>query len=387
MAKNFLPAEYKRNNNLKINHSYLVEQFANYSKIFKEIEKVVKKGDYTLGNEVDLCEKNFAKRTGAKYAIGVGNGTDALLLSLKALNIGPGDEVITVPYTFVATVGSIVTAGAKPVFVDIKNDYNIDENKIEAAITKRTKAIIPVHWAGRPCEMDKIYSIGKKHNLKIVQDSAHIIGAKFKKKYLVNFGDTCTYSMHPLKNLNVWGDGGFIITNNRALANKLYLIRNHGLKNRNNVEIFGYNSRLDTIQAAVANYKMKNKLDNITNKRIRNSKLLDKLLSKNKNIITVPRLKYLKEVFHLYHINVKNLKIRNSLKNYLIKNNIDAKVHYPIPVHLQKAAKYLGYKKGDFPISEKLADTSLSLPVHEFIDKKHIYYMQKVITSFFNRKN
>ncbi len=387
MAKNFLPAEYKRNQNLKINHSYLVEQFANYSKIFKEIEKVVKKGDYTLGNEVDLCEKNFAKRTGAKYAIGVGNGTDALLLSLKALNIGPGDEVITVPYTFVATVGSIVTAGAKPVFVDIKSDYNIDEKKIEAAITKKTKAIIPVHWAGRPCEMDKIFSIGKKYNLKIIQDSAHIIGAKFKNKYLVNFGDTCTYSMHPLKNLNVWGDGGFIITNKKALANKLYLIRNHGLKNRNNVEIFGYNSRLDTIQAAVANYKMKNKLDNITNKRIRNSKLLDKLLSKNKNIITVQRLKYLKEVFHLYHINLKNLKTRNDLKNYLIKNNIDAKVHYPIPVHLQKAAKYLGYKKGDFPISEKMADTSLSLPVHEFIDKKHIYYMQKKITSFFNRKN
>ena len=180
---------------------------------------------------------------------------------------------------------------------------------------------------------------------------------------------------------------GFIITNKKALANKLYLIRNHGLKNRNNVEIFGYNSRLDTIQAAVANYKMKNKLDNITNKRIRNSKLLDKLLSKNKNIITVQRLKYLKEVFHLYHINLKNLKTRNDLKNYLIKNNIDAKVHYPIPVHLQKAAKYLGYKKGDFPISEKMADTSLSLPVHEFIDKKHIYYMQKKITSFFNRKN
>ena len=294
--------------------------------------------------------------------------------------------MITVPYTFVATVGSIVTAGAKPVFVDIKSDYNIDENKIEAAITKKTKAIIPVHWAGRPCEMDKIFSIGKKYNLKIIQDSAHIIGAKFKNKYLVNFGDTCTYSMHPLKNLNVWGDGGFIITNKKALANKLYLIRNHGLKNRNNVEIFGYNSRLDTIQAAVANYKMKNKLDNITNKRIRNSKLLDKLLSKNKNIITVQRLKYLKEVFHLYHINLKNLKTRNDLKNYLIKNNIDAKVHYPIPVHLQKAAKYLGYKKGDFPISEKMADTSLSLPVHEFIDKKHIYYMQKKITSFLIEK-
>jgi aminotransferase EvaB len=382
--KNFLPSEYKKNEKLNINHSYLVEQFADYSKVFKEIEKVVKKGDYTLGREVDLCEKNFAKRTGAKYAISVGNGTDALLLSLKALGIGPGDEVITVPYTFVATVGSIVTAGAKPVFVDVKEDYNMDESKIEKAITKKTKAIMPVHWAGRPCEMDKILSIAKRYNLKIVQDSAHIIGARFKKNHLVNYGDTCTYSMHPLKNLNVWGDGGFIVTNKKSLADKLFLIRNHGLKNRNNVEIFGYNSRLDTIQAVVANYKMKNKLDNITSKRIKNSIMLDKLLSKNKNIILVKRLKHLKEVFHLYHINVKR---RDQLQKYLIKNKIDAKVHYPIPVHLQRAARFLKYKKGDFPVAEKLANTSLYLPVHEFIKKPHVEHVVKTIEKFYqNRK-
>ena len=380
--KNFLPSEYKKNEKLKINHSYLVEQFADYSKIFKEVEKVVKKGDYTLGKEVDLCEKNFAKRTGAKHAISVGNGTDALLLSLKALGIGAGDEVITVPYTFVATVGSIVTAGAKPVFVDVKDDYNIDEKKIVAAITKKTKAIMPVHWAGRPCEMDKILSIAKKYKLHIVQDSAHVIGARFKNKHLVNYGDTCTYSMHPLKNLNVWGDGGFIVTNKTALAKKLCLIRNHGLKDRNNVEIFGYNSRLDTIQAAVANYKMKNKLDNITSKRIKNATMLDKLLSKNKKITLVKRLKYLKEVFHLYHINVNN---RDKLQKYLIKNNIDAKVHYPIPVHLQKAAKYLKYKKGDFPIAEKLANTSLSIPVHEFITEKHIKHIVNSINTFYKK--
>ena len=381
--KNFLPKEYKKNQKLRINHSYLVEQFADYTKIFKEVEKVVKKGDYTLGKEVDFCEKNFAKRTGAKYAISVGNGTDALLLTLKALDIGSGDEVITVPYTFIATVGSIVAAGAKPVFVDIKEDYNIDEKKIAQAITKKTKAIMPVHWAGRPCEMDKIYSIAKKFKLHVVQDSAHVIGARFKKKHLVNFGDACTYSMHPLKNLNVWGDGGFIVTNKKTLAKKLYLIRNHGLKDRNNVEIFGYNSRLDTIQAAVANYKMKNKLDNITNKRIKNAKTLDKLLSKNKNVITVKRLKYLKEVFHLYHINVKK---RNLLQKYLIKNNIDAKVHYPIPVHLQRAAKYLKYKKGDFPVAEKMANTSLSLPVHEFIDIRHIKHIVSTINKFYQRR-
>tara|TARA_B100001939_G_C16636140_1_gene485596 strand:- start:51 stop:617 length:567 start_codon:yes stop_codon:yes gene_type:complete len=186
--------------------------------------------------------------------------------------------------------------------------------------------------------------------------------------------------MHPLKNLNVWGDGGFIVTNNKSLADKLYLIRNHGLKNRNSVEVFGYNSRLDTIQAVVANYKMRNKLDNITSKRISNSIMLDKLLAKNKNNTLVKRHKHLKEVFHLYHINVKK---RDKLKKYLIKNNIDAKVHYPIPVHLQKAAKFLKYKKGDFPVAEKLANTSLSLPVHEFIKKNHIKHVVNTIEKFY----
>ena len=378
--KNFLPKQYQKTTKLKINHSYLVEQFADYSKIFKEIEKIVKKGDYTLGQKVDEFEKNFAKRTGAKFVIAVGNGTDALYLSLKCLDIGKGDEVITVPYTFVATVGSIATAGAKPVFVDIKEDYNIDEKKIERAITKKTKAIMPVIWAGRPCEMDKIKRIAKKYNLKIIQDASQGIDSRFRNKHLINFGDICTYSMHPLKNLNIWGDGGFIATNNKKLADKLYLLRNHGLENRNNSKVFGYNSRLDTIQAVVANYKLRNKLNNITRKRIKNSKMLDRLLKNNENIKTIKRLPHLKETFHLYHINVKK---RDKLQKYLIRNSIDAKVHYPIPIHLQTAAKYLKYKKGDFPVAEKVAKTSLSLPVHEFLEEKDFKRMAGLINKFY----
>ena len=380
---NFYPKQYTKDQKIKLNHSYLIEQFSDYSKILKKVIKVIKKGDYTLGNEVDKFEATISKRMKCKHTIAVGNGTDALYLTLKAYGIGINDEVITTPFTFIATVGSIVTAGAKPVFVDIKEDYNIDETKISAAITKKTKAIMPVHWAGRPCELDKIFSIAKKHKLHVVQDSAHVIGARFKKKHLINFGDVCTYSMHPLKNLNVWGDGGFIITNKKSLAKKLYLLRNHGLQDRNNCKIFGYNSRLDTIQAVVANYKMRKKLDNITKKRIKNAKILDKFLSKNKNVVTVKRLKYLKEVFHLYHINVKK---RDSLQKYLIKNNIDAKVHYPIPIHLQDAAKYLRYKKGDFPVAEKMANTSLSLPVHEFIGSRHIQHMVNSIEKFYKKK-
>ena len=378
--QNYLKKQYKKNRKLRINHSYLVEQFSDYSKIFNKIEKIVKRGDYTLGQEVNEFEKNFAKRTGAKFVIGVGNGTDALYLSLKALNIGRGDEVITVPYTFISTVGAIVTAEAKPVFVDIKEDYNIDENKITSLITKKTKAIMPVHWAGRPCELDKIKTIAKKYNLKIIQDASQAIDSRFKNKQLIYFGDICTYSMHPLKNLNIWGDGGFIATNNKKIADKLFLLRNHGLINRNKSKIFGYNSRLDTIQAVVANYKLKNKLNTITKKRIRNAHLFDKLLKINPNIKIMKRFPHLKEVFHVYHINVKK---RDQLQQYLIKNNVDAKVHYPIPIHLQPAAKYLKYKKGDFPLAEEMANTSMSLPVHEFIKESDIKYVANLINDFY----
>ena len=382
MTKNFLPAQYNKDNKLFLNHSYLIEQFADYKKIFKEVEKVIKKGDYTLGNEVDKFEKNIKKLMGSKFAIGVGNGTDALYLVLKSLDIGNGDEVITTPFTFIATVASISTAGARPVFVDIKDDYNIDENKIEKKITKKTKAIMVVHWSGRPCELEKLSKIAKKHNLKLIQDSCHAIESRYKSKHIVSFGDACTFSMHPLKNLNVWGDGGFIITNNKKLAQRLYLIRNHGLKDRNTCLEFSYNSRLDTIQAAVANYKIKYKLKKITNKRIFNAKKLDKLLGKIKQVKTVDRLSHLKEVFHLYQINVKN---RDRLMKYLIKHGIDAKIHYPTPIHLQPAAKYLNYSIGDFPVAEKISKSTLSLPVHEYIKEKDLVKIAKVIKKFYEK--
>ncbi len=380
--KNYLVKQFKKDSNYNINHTYLIEQFSDYKKIFNRISKVIKKGDYTLGNEVNKFEQKISKRMGSNYTISVGNGTDALFLALKALNIGSGDEVITTPYTFIATIASIVTSGAKPVFVDIKDDYNIDENLIENKITKKTKAIMPVHWAGRPCELDKIRKIANKHKLKIIQDSCHGIDSKFKKKNLVDFGDVCTFSLHPLKNLNVWGDGGFILTHSKTLAKKLYLIRNHGLKNRDTCKIFAFNSRLDTLQATVANYKLEKKLDNITLKRIDNASLLDKLLENNKNVKTIKRKKYLKEVFHLYHINVKK---RDGLKKYLLKNNVDAKIHYPKPIHLQPAAKFLKYKVGDFPNAERIAKSSLSLPVHEFISKKSVLRMVDLIDKFYKK--
>lgn len=380
MKYNYLPNQYEKMSKIKINHSYLIEQFSDYSKILERIKKVIKRGDYTLGSAVDDFEKNLSKRMGSKFTISCGNGTDAIYLVLKALNIGKGDEVITTPFTFIATVGAIVTAGAKPVFVDIKDDYNIDEKKIARKITKKTKAIIPVNWGGRPCELKKIKSIANKNNLKVIIDACHSIDSKYHKKDIVEFADACTFSMHPLKNLNVWGDGGFIITNNKSLAKRLYLIRNHGLLNRDNCSEFAYNSRLDTIQAVVANYKLKTKLNNITKKRIENAHLFDRYLKDIPQIKLVERDKNIFEVFHLYQINVKK---RNELKKYLNSKNVDAKIHYPIPIHLQKAAKFLNHKKNDFPVAEKIAKTTLSLPVHEFITNKDVKYVSSLIKKFF----
>ena len=378
---NYLPNQYRKDKNSKLSHSYLVEQFSDYSNILNKITNVIKNADYTLGDEVNKFEKTLSKRMKCKNTIAVGNGTDALFLVLKAFGIGKGDEVITTPFTFIATVGSIVTSGAKPVFVDIKEDYNIDENKIERAITKKTKAIMPVHWAGRPCELKKIKKIANKYKLRIIQDSCHAIDSRYYGNSIVNYGDACTFSLHPLKNLNVGGDGGFILTNKKTLAEKLYLLRNHGLKNRDNCEFFAFNSRLDTIQAVVANYKLKLKLDTITNSRIKNAHFLDSLLFKNPYVKTIKRSKNIKEVFHLYQINVN--KNRDQLIKYLRSKNIDAKIHYPIPIHLQKAAKFLNYKKGDFPMAEKMAKTSVSLPVHEYIKKKDLTYMANAINNFY----
>ena len=375
---NFLPKQYKFDSRLKIKHNYLREQFANYKVIFSKLKRVVETGDFTLGNKVNEFENKISKLLDVKYVVALGSGTDALMLSLKALGVREGDEVITTPYTFYATIGAIVTAGAKPVFVDVGEDYNINPDLIEKNITKKTKAILPVHWSGRICDMKKILKIANKHSLPIVEDACHAITATHKNKFAGKFGKFGCFSLHPLKNLNVWGDGGFLITNSKKYYEKILLLRNHGLISRNINKIFGYNSRLDTVQAVVAIELLK-KIKIITNSRIRNSKYLDKKLKELPNIYIKRRNRENKEVFHLYEFRVLNNKLRNKIIKTLIKNKIDAKIHYPIPMHLQPASKKYGYKKGDFPVTEKLAQTSISLPVHEFITKKQLDFIVKII--------
>tara|TARA_B110001450_G_C17635786_1_gene487113 strand:- start:379 stop:1533 length:1155 start_codon:yes stop_codon:yes gene_type:complete len=380
--KNFLPKQYSIDKKFKIKHNYLSEQFSDFKMILKKIEKIVKNNDFTLGKEVDIFENNIKKLLKEKYVVAVGSGTDALMLSLKCLGVKEGDEVITTPYTFYATVGAIVTAGAKPIFVDVNDDYNIDPDKIEKKITKRTKAIMPVHWGGKVCEMNKILKISKKYKIPVVEDSCHGILAKYKDKLAGSFGDFGCFSLHPLKNLNVWGDGGFVVIKKKKHFKKMMLLRNHGLEGRNRNLLFGYNSRLDTLQACVANHLLK-KIKLITNTRIKNAIKFDKGLKDINGLIVKKRSKDLKEVYHLYEFRIKNSKLRNNLVNYLIKNKIDAKIHYPVPMHLQPASKNYKYKKGDFPNAEKIANTTISLPVHEFVSTSQTQYIIQTIKKFF----
>ena len=380
MKNNFLIKQYNSDKKMKIKHNYLSEQFRNSKKIFRLIEDTVKFNDFTLGRYVDLFEKQFCKYQKVKYAIGVGSGTDAIFLSLKALGIKEGDEVITPTYSFYATAGAIATAGAKPVFVDIKDDLNIDEEKIEKKITKKTRAIVPVHWSGRICNMKKILTIAKKYKLHVVEDACHAIMAHDdKKKYAGNFGITGCFSMHPLKNLNVWGDGGIVTTNNKKIYDKIRLMRNHGLISRNDCKIYGYNSRLDTIQAAVG-LEMIKKINLITKSRIKNAKYLNDQLKDIKEITLIKEKTGYKSVYHLYQFFCKN---RDGLDVHLRKNKIDSKVHYPKPLHLHHAAKKFNYKNGQFEIAEKLAKKVISIPVHEFIKKKELDYMISKIKKFY----
>jgi len=376
---NFLPAQYDQTNAPAINHNYLREQFADYKEIFAKIERLVQQTDYTLGREVDRFESRICELTGAKHAVGVGSGTDALMLSLIALGVGRGHEVITTPYTFFSTIGAIVTAGARPVFVDIGPDYNIDSERIEAAITKHTRAILPVHWSGAACRMDHIMSIAKRHGLVVVEDACHAINGLYKGQAPGTYGDAGCFSMHPLKNLNVWGDGGYLVTDSSELHDRLVLLRNHGLINRNEQVMYGYNSRLDTLQAVVANHLL-DKIDQITDRRIENAAILDAALRDIPQITLPPRDPDTKQVYHIFCVRAQR---RDELVAALIKAGIDAKIHYPIPMHLQKAAADYGYKRGDFPVAEAVCASVLSLPVHEFMKREQLDFIAEQIRAFY----
>jgi len=364
---------------MRVPFNYLPFQFKNYKTYFKEWKKLIKSSEFTLGPFVEKFENNFANFLRVKHCIATNNGTDALILALKSLGVGKGDEVITVCNSFYATAGSIVACGARPVFVDSDKRYQINVDKIEKAITKKTKVILPVHWGGASPEIKKILKIAKKNKLKVVEDACMGIGAQIEKKSPGTFGDVSAMSMHPLKSLNVMGDGGMVVTNNTRIANWIRRYRNHGMVDRDRISDWGVNMRIQPFQAIVANIELK-KVKKIINLRNKNAKILDKHLSQIKGVNIPQRKKGFLETFALY---MARFKKRDDLKSFLIKNKIEVKIHYPIPLHLQEAAKKIGYKKGDFPEAEIQAKELLTLPVHQYLNNKQLYFMINKIKNFY----
>ena len=365
---------------MSVRFSYLDRQFADVDVYLADVREQVLRGDFTLGKAVTEFERRFAALCQMPYAIGVGSGTDALILPLKMLGIGPGDEVITAANTFIATVGAIAMTGARPVFVDNDAGFTINPALIEAAITPRTKAILPVHYTGNVANMPAITEIARNHRLIVVEDACQAISGAYDSKPVGSWGETASFSLHPLKNLNVWGDAGVIVTRSEELNRKLRLFRNHGLIGRDEVEIFGHNSRLDSVQAVIGN-RLIAQTQFITRQKIANAARLDRGLADLEDFVEIPpRPANIKHVYHLYVVRVKR---RDELRAYLKQNGIDARVHYPIPVHLQKAAAHLGYKKGDFPMAENDSRTSITLPAHQHLTDAEIEYMLEKIHAFY----
>lgn len=328
--------------------------------IDKSILETLETGWYILGQQTKLFEKEFAHYIGVDFSIGVGSGTEALHLALKACGVGPGDEVLTVSHTAVATVSAIELCGAVPVMVDIEETfYSIDPTKIESLITSKTKAIIPVHIYGQPANITSILTIAKKYDLKVIEDCAQAHGAVYSGKRAGSFGDISCFSFYPTKNLGAIGDGGAVATNNPELAEKVRLLREYGWAERYISHISGWNSRLDEIQAAILRVKLRT-LDADNGKRAKIASLYDKGLE-GTGVIIPPRRENTSHVYHLYVIRTKQ---RDNLKNFLSEKEIGTGIHYPMPIHLQKA--YLGKLKGaDYlRVTERAANEILSLPMY-----------------------
>lgn len=349
--------------------------------ILNSIEKLLDNGQFILGEETQIFEKRFAELCGTKYALGVANGTDALFLSMMAVGIGKGDEVITAPNSYLASASSIALAGATPVFADVRDDFNLDPEKVEKAITPKTKGIVAVHLTGRPAAMDELISIAKKHNLFLFEDCAQAIGATYKNKHVGSFGTTGCFSLHPLKNLAACGDGGVITTNDDKIYNHLVKSRNHGLKSRDECEFWSYNSRLDNLQAAILNVKF-NQLPKWTARRREIASIYQNKL-KGLDMIVPNDSANEKAVYHTFIIQTP---YRDALKQFLQDNGIDTKIHYPIAIHMQEAAKSLGYKKGDFPKTDKQIESILSLPTFAELTNEQVNYVADKIIEFYSSK-
>lgn len=342
----------------------IVDLKRQYKQTGEEIEKavvdVLRSGAYILGPNTKALEQEFSQYLGTKHAIGLNSGTDALHLALRALDIGKGDEVITVAFTFVATTESIEIVGATPVFVDIDPDtFNMDVTQIEDKITPRTKAIMPVHLYGQPADMDVIMDIAKRHNLYVIEDCCQAVGAEYKGKKVGSFGDIGAYSFFPTKNLGGMGDGGMAVTNSDFLKDRMIALRNHGGAVRYHHDEIGVNSRLDEIQSAILRVKM-NYIDEWNKMRREVAKRYTELFKDCEDVITPKELDDTYCVYHQYTIKVPN---RDAVQKMLQENGVGAMLYYPIPLHMQKVHAHLGYKMGDLPKTEYNTQHVMSLPM------------------------
>lgn len=350
------------------------------SELLSACERVLDHGQFILGPEVTQFEQAFADYCGVDHAVGVDNGTNALVLSMRVLGIGPGDEVITPANSFLASTSSIALVGATAVLVDVGNDYNIDPGLVRRAITQRTRAIMPVHLTGRPADMTNICRIADENGIHVIEDAAQAVGAQYADKRVGSFGVTGCFSLHPLKVLNAMGDGGVITTNDATVYERLRTARNHGLQTRDACAFWSLNARLDTIQAAMLLVKMKH-LDGWINRRRNIAQFYTDHL---KDVVTVPHGNTGDApVFQTFVVMCRE---RDQLKEYLQEKGIETKVHYPIPIHLQPSAESMGYGPGDFPVTESQSRRILSLPIYPEMTDDQIDYVASVISKFYANK-
>jgi dTDP-4-amino-4,6-dideoxygalactose transaminase len=359
-----------------------VDLAAQYKKIADEINegtsKVIEATDFILGREVSLLEEEFARYCEASHAIGVDSGTSALELALRGYDIGPGDEVITVANSFIATALAISHAGATPVLVDADpNTSTIDVSAVERAISPRTKAIIPVHLYGHPADMDPIMQLAERHRLRVIEDACQAHGTRYRGRRAGSLGHAAAFSFYPGKNLGAYGDGGMIVTNDHELAKRLAMLRNYGQQEKYRHLIRGYNRRLDTLQAAVLRIKLKY-LDNWNAMR-RQHAARYRLLFEQSAVVTPLEASYAESVWHLYVIRVDQ---RDALKDKLASLGISTGIHYPIPIHLQPAYRDLGHKVGDFPVSEEYSQRILSLPMYPELTPEAIKFVAQAVLEF-----
>lgn len=364
---------------MKVRYSYLAQQFADAEDLWDQLRAFVPTGDFTLGKPLTEFEQRFASLIGTRYAIGVGSGTDAIKLGLKALGVGFGDEVITAANTFIATIGAINEIGARPVLVDCDDTFCMDVSQVEAAITSRTKAIVPVHFTGYMVDMERLRPIAERHGLPIVEDACQSILGAQNGRNAGTWGRCGAFSLHPLKNLNVWSDGGVIVTDDEKLDQKLRLLRNHGMRNRDEIEILGYNSRLDTIQAVVGNWLIP-QTHSIAERRIANAAYFDQHLGAVAQIRIPPRRPDMRIVYHLYIVFAEK---RDALLKFCIDRGIEAKVHYPIPLYQQDALKFLGYRSGQFPVTDRHTREIITFPCDQHLSREEQDYVIETVREFY----